>query len=157
MRIKYTEKKIKEFIKEGRESGELTFYKPWILTRELVGASSRKVRVKGLLTERVHHLLSDLEKKIFYLLEWRDSTYDIREQYPLPPNSDTIRIADENGWRHSKYPYTALLIVMTTDFLVTKISESNKKYMAICAKYAKDLDNERVIQKIRAYPHSLWV
>lgn len=46
MRIKYTEKKIKDFIKEGRGSGELAFYKPWIVTRELTGASSRKVRVK---------------------------------------------------------------------------------------------------------------
>ena len=148
MRIKYTEKKINKFILDGRGSGERAFYKPWILTRELKGASSRKIRVKGQLTGRVHHLLSDLEKKIFFLLEWRYNVYDIREQYPLLPNNATIRIAEENGLRHSKYPYTGLPIVMTTDFFVTKILDGQEKHIAICAKYSKDLGNKRVRQKI---------
>ncbi len=148
MRIKFTKQKIDEFIKQGRGSGELAFYKPWILTRELTGAPSRKARIKGLLTGRVHHLLSDLEKKIFYQLEWLDNVYDIREQFPLLPNTETIRISEAYGLRHPIYPYTSLPIVMTTDFLVTKYIEGSKKYIAICAKYSKDLDKPRTLEKI---------
>jgi hypothetical protein len=148
MRIKYTEKKIQEFINEGRGSGELAFYKPWIITRELTGAASRKSRIKGLLTGRVHHLLSDLEKKIFFLLEWINGIYDIREQFPLLPREDTIKIAEEYGIRYPIYPYTSVPTVMTTDFLVTKISEDQKKEIALCVKYSRDLDNERTLKKI---------
>lgn len=148
MQIKFTDKKIQEFIKDGRGSGELAFYKPWILTRELKGAPSRKARVKGILTGRVHHLLSDLEKKIFFLLEWTDSVYDIKEQYPLLPRSETIRIAEEYGILYPRYPYTTLPIVMTTDFLVTEIANGHKKEIAISAKYTKDLANKRTLEKI---------
>lgn len=63
MRIKYTKAEIEEFIKQSRGRGELALYKPWILTRELIGAPSRKVRVRSLLTGRVCHLLSDLKKR----------------------------------------------------------------------------------------------
>lgn len=148
MRIKYTKAKIEEFIKQGRGSGELAIYKPWILTRELTGASSRKTRVKGLFTGRVHHLLSDLEKKIYFQLEWLDNVYDIREQYPLLPNTSTIRISEEYGLRHPIYPYTSLPIVMTTDFLVTTVINGSKKYVAICAKYSRDLEKLRTLEKI---------
>ena len=147
MRIKFTKEKIEEFIKQGRGSGELALYKPWILTRELTGAPSRKIRVKGLFTRRVHHLLSDLEKKIFFQLEWLN-VYDIREQYPLLPNAETIKIAQEYDLRHPIYPYTSLPTVMTTDFLVTKIIKGQKKYIAICAKYSKDLEKSRTLKKI---------
>lgn len=148
MRIKYTKSKIEDFIKQGRGSGELALYKPWILTRELTGAPSRKARVKSLRTGRVHHLLSDLEKKIYFQLDWLDNVYDIREQFPLLPNTETIRISEEYGLRHPIYPYTSLPIVMTTDFLVTKVLDGSKKYVAICAKYSRDLEKPRTLEKI---------
>ena len=43
----------------------------------------RSHRVFGHLTQPAHHLLSDLGIATFLLLQWRSTTTDIREQFPL--------------------------------------------------------------------------
>ena len=60
-------KKLEKRLKEGRGKGEKGDYKPWIYTHDFpsLGFSSR---VKGLKTGRVHHLLSNLELNVFYML-----------------------------------------------------------------------------------------
>lgn len=75
----WTEDKIARYYKEGRGSGELAHYKPW-LTVQNVPSSGRAHRVKGWKTSRVHQLLFDLERNYFYLLEWAN---DVIEQFPL--------------------------------------------------------------------------
>ena len=35
------------------------------------------------IANRIHHLVSDWESRLFYLLEWSRSVQDIREQYLL--------------------------------------------------------------------------
>jgi hypothetical protein len=53
-------------------------------------------RLRGMTTGRIHHLLSDIECSLFYLLDWNDAVVDIREQFPLD-RSATRRIAKEIG------------------------------------------------------------
>ncbi len=55
----------------------------------------------------------------WYALDWAPSVVDIREQFPLLPIEDTLRIAERLGYRHPRHPQTRRPIVMTTDFLVT--------------------------------------
>ena len=92
---------IERRIEEGRGQGTGVDYKPWLVVQDV---SSRGLvhRIKGWKAERVHHLLSNLERDYFYLLEWSLSVTDIREQFPLLPLAETLEIADrayvlENG------------------------------------------------------------
>ena len=141
-----TEQKIARYIKEGRGSGRKEDYKPWINIQN-ISSKGRSSRIKGFTSNRIHQLLSDLEAKCFYTLEWDDSIYDIREQYPLLDRDMAMNIARD---KNIKYPIdveSKTPIVMTTDFLITKIENGRLVDEAITVKYKKDLENKRVIEK----------
>jgi hypothetical protein len=110
----WTEEKIKKYQKEGRGQGEGKNYLPW-LSIQNVPSNGRVHRIMGSKSNRIHHLLSDLERDYFYLLEWAEGVLDIREQYPLN-REVTLSIADELQIRHPKDNVTQTPIVMTTDF-----------------------------------------
>ena len=66
----------------------------------------------------MHHLLSDLERDYFYMLEFSDCVLDIREQFPLLSQETTLEIADELRIKHPIDTETKFPIVLTTDFLL---------------------------------------
>src|SRR5699024_12849558 len=68
---------------------------------------------------RQHELVSDLDLNYFYLTEFSDDVLDIREQFALLPQEETIVIAEELGIKHPADPKTGDPIVMSTDFLLT--------------------------------------
>lgn len=141
-----SEEKINRYIKEGRGSGTKEDYKPWIHIQD-ISSKGRSSRIKGITTNRIHHFLSDLEAKCFYMLEWDDNVVDIREQYPLIDREMAMDIAKE---KNIKYPIdnkTKTPIVMTTDFLITKKQDGRLVDEAITVKYKKDLEKNRVIEK----------
>ena len=151
-RNSWTEDKISRYYKEGRGSGELVNYKPWI-TVQNVPSSGRSHRVKGWKTSRIHHLLSDLERNYFYLLEWADGVLDIREQYPLD-REITHQIAENKQINHPIDNTTQTPIVLTTDFLITFRNKQNIFYIARTVKPSINLQDTRVIEKFeleRAY------
>jgi hypothetical protein len=141
----WTEAKINKYQKEGRGQGEGINYIPW-LSIQNVPSNGRVHRIKGFKTSRIHHLLSDLERDYFYLLEWSDAVLDIREQYPLNREM-TMNIADELNIRHPKDNVTQTPIVMTTDFLITLRFESNVFHIATTIKPAANLDELRIQEK----------
>ncbi|MBS4189771.1 TnsA endonuclease N-terminal domain-containing protein [Bacillus sp. FJAT-49705] len=100
-------------MKEGRGQGELSNYKPWINIQDF-GSSGRVHRLNVWKTNRIHHLLSDLERNYFYALEWADEVIDIQDQYPLDRHLSTV-IAEEKAADQ----VTETPLVMTTDFLIT--------------------------------------
>ena len=93
-----TEKQIIRRIKEGRGSGKLSNYKPWLYVNE-VPSEGRSQRVYSHLTSRIHHVLSDLEFAIFLLLDHNPAVTDIREQFPLN-RDDTLNICQEHQLWH---------------------------------------------------------
>jgi hypothetical protein len=132
-----------KWLKEGRGSGHGNDYRPWLTVRD-VASSGRSHRIFGHTSGRTHHLLSDLELAIFLVLEWNQATTDIREQFPLKLE-DTLVLAKAAGIKHPAlqgHDY-----IMTTDFLVDTHSASQPKF-AIQAKYAKDLQEPRVVEKL---------
>lgn len=137
---------IEKMIKEGYGSGIGSEYKPWIKIQD-VPSLGRVTRVKGIKTNRQHELLSDMERNYFYILEYSDNVKDIREQFPLLPQEDTISIADELGLRHPKDPETGEDIVMTTDFLITVSTEDGIKEVARTIKSKDDLLDKRILEK----------
>ena len=133
-RIKNTPETIEKRIKQGRGSGELKTYIPWILVHEISshGISHNPL---GNTTKREHHLLSDGEEKLFTILDHIPIFTDIREQYPLLPQADTLHIAKQLGIEHPTDKQTGCPYVMTTDFLIT-VENHTTSYLALSSKYA---------------------
>lgn len=143
-RYSLTEEKIQKWIKEGRGSGQLIEYKPWLTIHD-VPSTGNASRLKGWKTSRTHHFLSNIEKNYFFLLEWSDIVLDIREQFPLN-REETLRIAEKLNIRHPMD--SSVVSVMTTDFLVSVKDKGKTKYLARAIKPASELEKERVIEKL---------
>jgi hypothetical protein len=152
-----TEAGIARHIAKGYGQGAGNAYKPWLEIRHVpsLGKSSRPL---GWKTDRIHHFLSQLELRYFYMLEWSDSVIDIQEQFPLLPIGETREIAHMMGVNHPRAPKTEALMVMTTDFLIT----TKEGTFARCIKPAKELESPRTLEKLeieRAYwerKHTDW-
>lgn len=147
--------KIEKWIKEGRGIGSGKDYKPWLNIQD-VSSLGRSTRLKGIKTGRQHEFLSDLERNYFYLSEFSDYIIDIREQFPLLPQEETLLIAEELGITHPKDPKTGESIVMTTDFLLTVGKEKDVFEVARTIKMKDKLLDERTIEKFeieREYWH----
>ncbi|MGJ0638193.1 TnsA endonuclease N-terminal domain-containing protein [Xenorhabdus bovienii] len=138
-----TEKQIIKRIKEGRGSGRLSSYKPWLYVNE-VPSKGRSQRVYSHLTGRIHHILSDLEFAVFLLLDHNPAVTDIREQFPLN-RDDTLNISKEGQLWHPSQG--GVKLVMSSDFLVNSSSKAQHKF-AIQAKYSKDLKDPRTVEKL---------
>ena len=136
-------KQQQKWIKDGRGNGELASYKPWLTVRDL-SSRGRSHRVYGHKTKRTHHLLSDLELAIFLILEWNPLIQDIREQFPLRIEQ-TEEIADLTCIPHPAV--RGIKQIMSTDFYVFS-SDSISPRFSIQAKYQKDLEDTRTIEKL---------
>ncbi|UVB75807.1 TnsA endonuclease N-terminal domain-containing protein [Bacillus subtilis] len=138
--------KIDKWIKEGRGTGSGADYQPWLKIQD-VSSLGRSTRLKGIKTGRQHEFLSDLERNYFYLTEFSDVILDIREQFPLLPQEETIIIAEELGIKHPADPKTGDPIVMTTDFLLTVDKGQGVFEVAHTIKMKDKLLEERVLEK----------
>jgi hypothetical protein len=142
-----TQKSIDKRVKAGRGAGRLSNYTPWLHIQD-VASRGLVTRIKGWKTGRVHHLLSLLELRYFYVLEWSQDVIDIREQYPLLPLEETLAIAQACGIRHPTDPHTKCPVVMTTDFINTVRRAGSDIDHARTVKYEKDLLSKRMLEKL---------
>lgn len=161
--IKWSEKKIEQLEKEGRGKGEGATYIPWLQVFDFPSKGNSR-RVFSRLTNRVHHLFSDIEWHAFLLMEFAHDVKDIREQYPLP-RKETLEIAARLGIKHPTYPGTRVPAVMTSDFLVKRATrDSRGRLEAYNCKSSGEAEEFRSLEKLeiqRAYfdgcgvPHHL--
>ncbi|MDQ3742896.1 MAG: TnsA endonuclease N-terminal domain-containing protein [Acidobacteriota bacterium] len=142
-----TENLIERRIKEGRGTGRLSEYKPWLRIQD-VASKGLSTRARGWKTGRVHHLLSLLELAYFYVLEWSLGVIDVREQFPLLPLEETLAIARSCGVRHPTDPRTKHPIVMTTDFVNTVRRGATDCDEPRTVKYKSDLLKQRTLEKL---------
>jgi hypothetical protein len=142
-----TSRVIAKRIAEGRGEGAGSSYNPWYHIQD-VASKGLVTRVKGWKTKRVQHFLSLLELRYFYLLEWDQNITDIREQYPLLPQEETLTIAESCGIPHPADPKTRYPVVMTTDFLYTMRAGVGEVDRACAVKYASDLQSRRTLEKL---------
>jgi len=138
-----SEIKNSKWIKEGRGSGRGADYLPWITVRDL-GSRGRSHRIFGYTTQRTQHLLSDLELAVFLIIEWNNTTTDVREQFPLRLE-DTKALAIEAGIKHPNL--YGVDQIMSSDFLVNTNNPNCLKF-SLQAKYAKDLQDPRTVEKL---------
>jgi hypothetical protein len=138
---------IRRRIQEGYGRGEGADYKPWLVVQSF-SSLGRVHRMKGWTSGRIHHLLSDNERKVFLSYQWSRRVIEIREQYPLFPVEETWEIAKSLGIRHAADRRTRCPIPMTTDLLLT-IHENNRSvFHPRTVKYLKDLSDLRTLEKL---------
>lgn len=138
-----SEAKNKRWIKEGRGQGTSSNYKPWLTVRD-VASEGRSHRVFGHITRRTHHLLSDLELATFLLLQWRPTTTDIREQFPLD-RTLTREISKQLGVEHANHH--GIDQYMSSDFVVDS-QELEQPRFAIQVKPIEAFSDPRTIEKL---------
>jgi adenylate kinase family enzyme len=137
-------KQIVSRLAKGAGSGSGRTYKPYLTVRD-VSSLGRYNRSPSVTVGRVHQLLSDLEYHVLLMLDWDSQVIDIREQFPVPLE-ESQAIAREMGIAHLSYQ--GVDQVLTTDFLVDINIQGKLVRRAISAKYAKDLDDPRVLEKL---------
>jgi hypothetical protein len=142
-RYSNSEAKNARWIKEGRGQGLGAKYKPWLTVRD-VPSEGRSHRIFGHLTQRTHHLLSDLELATFLLLQWRESSIDIREQFPLDL-SVTKRLCEDAGVQHPAVVGVPQL--MSSDFVVTTNDKKDVSFV-LQVKHSSKLEDARTIEKL---------
>ncbi|NBB32527.1 TnsA endonuclease N-terminal domain-containing protein [Pseudomonas sp. BC115LW] len=142
---------IERHIANGFGAGAGASYLPWLRVQD-VPSRGRSHKIQGVKVDRIHHLLSDLERSYYLICEFSEDVVDIREQYPLLPLEHVQTIAASIGVRYPKYPGTKLSYVMTTDFLLTvRESDGGFKSVARTVKYQKDLEGKgakRTLEKL---------
>lgn len=134
---KWTEEAIARLQREGRGKGQGPTYSPWIHIVDFY-SEGRTHEMYSHKTGRQHQLLSDGERDAFVMLEWMRDVVDIREQYPLDRDV-TLELARDIGVRHPYYPGTHVPVVMTLDFLVTKVANGQRYPEAFSVKVQDDL------------------
>lgn len=144
--INWTEKKIKSLEAAGHGHGLGKDYIPWLSVTD-VSSLGRSRRVFSHKTGRTHELLSDVEYRLFLVLEWAPEVIDIREQYPLSREM-TLTIAQKLGLPHPYYPGTQVPTVMTVDFLATQMVAGVKSLMALNAKRDEEASDEHSMLKL---------
>ncbi|WP_071396604.1 heteromeric transposase endonuclease subunit TnsA [Bacillus tuaregi] len=152
-----TTKKIAKLIADGYGQGEKENYKPFIDTIR-VSSSGRVSRVKGWITNRVHHFLSDSETRLFYLYEFFGSrrigglnsrTLDIKEHYPLIDGLDKI-IPNLDGdliKRLTNQKSGEPIILTTTFFISLQTDDGDICHFARSVKDHRQLENKQVIER----------
>jgi len=142
---------IERHIANGFGSGAGAGYVPWLHVQD-VPSMGRSHKIQGVKIDRIHHLLSDLERAYLLVCEFSEEVVDIREQFPLLPVESTLAIAKAIGVRYPRYKTTAIPLVMTTDFLLT-VKQPNGDFESVARtiKYQQDLDGKdsvRTLEKL---------
>lgn len=142
--IELAEKIIANRFKENRGQGSGQDYLPFLTIRD-VPSKGRVHRLPSATVGRVHHLLSDLEHHVFCQLDWHSQVVDIREQFPIA-RDESRALAERLGIAHPSV--RGVDQVLTTDFIVDLKPGGQHSRKAISAKYAEELDDPRVLEKL---------
>jgi hypothetical protein len=157
-KIKWTEEKIATLVKEGRGSGEGDKYVPW-LNRRSFTSTGRCHSIPSVKNNRSHEVFSDIEERIFHIVDYCMQVDEIYEQRPLP-RRDTQRHALERDIPHPCYPRTHVPFVMTVDFEILRTTPQGRRKMWIDGKEDHEAEDPRSLEKleiVRSYAESLCI
>lgn len=111
-------------------------------------SKGRVSRVKGRTTGRLHHLLSDLETNVFYLLDFEEAVIDIKEHYPLLDLFDGGIDLENINLDKFKNKKTDEQYMFTTTFVVTIKKENKERYLALSVKNENQLYKSTTLEKL---------
>lgn len=104
-------------------------------------------RVSEVTTGRVHHLLSDIERRAFLIYDFRDDVRDIREQFPLDLDH-TLAISGDAGIRHPVDSKSRTELVQTTDLVIDLEHQGRIVTIARAIKPSDALGKPRTVEKL---------
>ncbi len=139
--------KVQRFIKEGRGQGTGSEYVPWVKTSDY-SSKGRATRIRGIKTQRIHHLHSDNQLRAFFIFEHSDAVLDIRESFPL---LDVMEVVDDkDGLRFDKFTDNeGFPLVICTSFLLTVREETGEeKLIARSVKNTSELTKKITLEKL---------
>ncbi|WP_341299708.1 TnsA endonuclease C-terminal domain-containing protein [Lysinibacillus sp. FSL H8-0500] len=140
---------LKRFIQEGRGAGDGKEYKPWLQVQD-VKSRGRSTRIFSQKTQRVMHLLSDLQLHYYYLLEFDEAVIDIREHYPLLDLHEQNLLFDAKLQKKLFNAKTNMPHIFTTTFYVTKVNAKGEPYYeARVIKSSSELDKPATIERLQ--------
>jgi len=146
-RKEWTEELVEARLREGRGTGTGKDYRPLLEIHD-VPSNGLVRRVLGLHTGRDHHLLSNNEFNFFLILDWLPDVIDIQEQFPLDRDL-TQEVAIDLGIKHPYYPRTDVPIIMSVDFLVTRLKNGQHVTEAYDVKGSDGVDDSgRTVDKL---------
>ena len=123
-------------------------YKPWIRTQEVTSGSGRRHIIPDIYyPTRMVHLMSNLEKEVYYMLRCNRKVVELFEQVPLDLETTTT-ICNDLEVVHPKDPYTNQYNVMTTDFVAYIDDGKQKRIQAFAVKMSSALRDERTLEKL---------
>lgn len=134
-------------IRNGYGIGVRENYKPWVGVKDVPSDGESSI-IQGIVVDRLHEMLSKLEARTFYGIEFKRDVIDIREQFPLLPLDVVMGLADRYGIRYPNVPGTKTPAVLSTDFLVTIEGKSGQSYLPIACKYKCDLRDRYELEKL---------
>ncbi|MDF1511265.1 TnsA endonuclease N-terminal domain-containing protein [Robertmurraya sp. DFI.2.37] len=139
---------IKRFLKEGRGSGEGSEYKSWLQVQD-INSQGRSTRTYSYKSQRVIHLLSDLQLYYWYLLEFDDMVLDVREQFPLLDFHEMNIPVDQELEKKLFSTKTNVPHVFIVSFMVTRIDQNgNSFYEARAIKSSTELTKKATIERL---------
>ena len=142
-----TQSDIDRHIEKGFGRGSHELYLPWLRVQD-VPSHGRSRKVHGIKVDRLHHLLSDLEYGYLLVAEFSSEVLDIREQFPILPQSAVQSIAHALNIRYPVYLGTKVPFVMTTDFLLTiKQPDGSTRLAARTLKYTESLKPDKGLER----------
>lgn len=145
---------IERRISKGFGLGEGASYIPWIRKHDF-GSTGTAKELFGAKIPRSHHLLSQLEYKVFLHFERSQQVLDIREQFPLLDRVLVSYIVRQMGCRPPYYHGTKILYVLSTDLLLTMSTESGPRLHAVAVKPSSALEKPRV-RELLEIEHRYW-
>lgn len=108
----------------------------------------RVSRIKGKTTNRVHHLLSDLETNVFYLLDFEEKITDIKEHYPLIDLHEVVDDLSDIKLDKFKNKKTGEEYTFTTTFVITLKGNGEEKYLALSVRNETELYRDLLLEKL---------
>jgi hypothetical protein len=125
-------------------------YIPWILAGECLKGDGTRYQIPDLYyPSRTIHLMSGLEKDIYYKLRGSSYVLELFEQYPLLPLGKTELLCNQTDVRHPRHPITKKNVAMTTDFLlIIKDRNGIKRWIACAVKQSSAMEDGRTREKL---------
>lgn len=150
----WNEEKLRRYMKEGRGQGEFETYKGFIQIHDF-GSIGRSGRLTSWKSNRIVHLLSDIETRFFYLTEFDDSILQVKEHFPLYDFEDVVGEQKDIDIRKFKDKQSGFPYILTTTFLITvKGKDGHTFEVARSVKASHELEKKTTIERfelIRRY------
>lgn len=143
----FTEKKLQQWIKEGRGTGTGAQYQSWLQYTDFNSIGNKHRASEGL-HGRMCVLFSNVEYRAFLGIDASPIKVNLYDQYALL-RDETQEIASDLGIEHPRDPETGIDIVMTTDLVGTKYAPDGSEIeIPFSCKLKEDLKNFNVSEHL---------